>query len=119
MKRFTTVFAVCALLLVVVTGCKAKNEAAAPAPASQGQVGAPMALADSSLSGKVVETMNAAGYTYLSIENSGKKTWVAIPQTAVKVGQQVTCQPGMEMRDFKSKTLNRTFASIIFSGGLR
>jgi hypothetical protein len=71
------------------------------------------------LSGKVVETMNAAGYTYVSLENNGKKTWVAVPATTVKVGQEVTCQPGMEMRNFTSKTLNRTFESIIFSGGIR
>jgi hypothetical protein len=72
----------------------------------------------SSLSGKVVETMNAGGYTYVSLEKNGKKTWVAIPETVVKVGQKVTFQPGGEMKNFTSKTLNRTFESIIFSGGL-
>ena len=75
-------------------------------------------LNSSSLSGKVVETMNAGGYTYVSFEKDGKKTWVAIPPTEVKVGQEVTFQPGAEMRNFTSKTLNRTFESIIFSGGL-
>lgn len=77
------------------------------------------ALNSSSLSGKVVETMNAGGYTYISVvEKNGKKTWVAIPVTKVKVGQKVTYQPGAEMRNFTSKTLNRTFESIIFSPGL-
>jgi hypothetical protein len=76
------------------------------------------ALNSSPLSGKVVETMNAGGYTYVSLEKNGKKTWVAIPATEIKVGQEVTLQPGMEMRNFPSKTLNRTFESIIFSGGL-
>jgi hypothetical protein len=65
-----------------------------------------------------VETMNSGGYTYVSIENSGKRTWVAIPATTVKVGQEVTCQPGMEMKNFTSKTLKRTFESVIFSDGL-
>ena len=41
-----------------------------------------------SLSGKVVETMNSGGYTYVSLESNGKKTWVAVPATAVKVGQR-------------------------------
>jgi hypothetical protein len=72
----------------------------------------------SSLSGKVVETMNAGGYTYVSLEKDGKKTWIAIPVTEVKVGQKVTYLPGAEMRNFTSKTLNRTFESIIFSPGL-
>ena len=75
-------------------------------------------LNSSSLSGKVVETMNAGGYTYVSVEKDGKKTWVAIPPTEIRVGQEVTLQPGAEMRNFTSKTLNRTFESIIFSGGL-
>ena len=70
-----------------------------------------------SLSGKVVETMNAGGYTYVCLEKGGKKTWVAVPEMKVTVGQQITFKPGQEMKDFSSKTLNRTFASIIFSEG--
>ena len=112
MKRFTLVFAVCALFFVVAVGCnRTKTEAPAPQPAAN------MAPAVS-LSGKVVETMNSGGYTYVSLENNGQKTWVAVPQTQVKVGQELACQPGMEMKDFTSKTLNRTFASIFFSGGV-
>lgn len=119
MKRFQLVFAVCVLFFVVAGGCNsAKKEAPAPA-ASQAQPAANTAPAGISLSGKVVETMNSGGYTYISLENNGTKTWVAIPATAVKVGQMVTCQPGAEMKNFTSKTLNRTFESIIFSGGIR
>jgi hypothetical protein len=62
--------------------------------------------------------MNAGGYTYVSLEKDGKKTWFAIPAAELKVGQEVTLQPGGEMRNFTSKSLNRTFESIIFSGGL-
>ena len=117
MIRFNVVVAVCVLSLAVVVGCKsAKQEAAAPAAAPQAE---PAAQSGGDLSGKVVETMNSGGYTYVCLENSGKKTWVALPQTAVTVGQKVTCQPGMVMKDFKSKTLNRTFDSIIFSVGIR
>jgi hypothetical protein len=89
--------------------------APAPAPAQASA----QAQVEESLSGKVVETMSSGGYTYVYLENKGKKTWVAVPQTAVTVGQMVTCQPGMEMKNFTSKTLNRTFASVFFSGGIR
>lgn len=116
MKRSKLVFAVSVLFLVSAIGCKAKQDA--PAPASQAQPAANMAQADISLSGKVVETMNSGGYTYVSLEKNGKKTWVAIPEAKVKVGQELTCQPGMVMKNFTSKTLNRTFESIIFSGGI-
>jgi hypothetical protein len=70
------------------------------------------------LSGKVVETMNAGGYTYVLIEKKGKKTWVAVPETKVTVGQQIAFEPGQEMKSFKSNTLKRTFDSIIFSAGV-
>jgi outer membrane lipoprotein-sorting protein len=117
MKRTTLVIAVCALLFVGISGCKqAKNEAVAPAPQAQAQ---PPVQLGQNISGKVVETMNSGGYTYVSIEKDGKSTWVAMPETKVRVGQEVTCAGGMEMQNFKSKTLNRTFASIIFSEGLR
>ncbi len=118
MKRFALVVAAGVLFVVGVSGCNsAKKEAQAPAPQAQQQ---PMAAAPAAtaLSGKVAETMNSGGYTYVLLENGGKKTWVAVPQVAVKVGQQVSCQPGMEMENFTSKTLNRTFDSIFFSGGI-
>jgi hypothetical protein len=118
MKLSNLVVAVSVMLLIGAVGCKsAKQEASAPM--SQAQPAAGAAQAGDPLSGKVVETMSSGGYTYVSIENGGKRTWVAMPQTTVTVGQQVTCKPGMEMKNFTSKTLNRTFASIIFSDGLR
>ena len=73
--------------------------------------------ADAVLSGKVVETMDSGGYTYVCLEKKGKKTWVAVPEMKVKKGQNMSFQPGTEMVNFKSKTLNRTFDRVIFSGG--
>ncbi|MEW6115597.1 MAG: hypothetical protein AB1553_01695 [Nitrospirota bacterium] len=71
-----------------------------------------------SLSGKVVETMDSGGYTYCLIKDkSGQKTWVAVPQMKVKKGQDISFQAGLEMTNFTSKTLNRTFEKIYFSGG--
>jgi hypothetical protein len=72
-----------------------------------------------SVSGKVVETMDSGGYTYLYIDNgSDMKSWVAIPQTQVKVGEQVTADGGMVMQNFTSQTLGRTFSEIIFASGI-
>jgi len=69
------------------------------------------------LSGKVVETMNSGGYTYLLLEKKGKKTWVAVPSIKATVGQEIALMPGSEMHNFTSKTLKRKFESIIFSAG--
>ncbi len=70
------------------------------------------------VTGKVTETMNAAGYTYMLIENQMGKQWVAIPESEVAVGQAVTYVQGMTMSKFYSKSMDRTFESIIFSAGL-
>ena len=70
------------------------------------------------VSGKVVETMDSGGYTYICLESGGKKVWAAVPTMKVSVGQELTLQPGQEMSNFKSKSLNRTFDSVIFSGGV-
>ncbi|MBU1140189.1 MAG: DNA-binding protein [Proteobacteria bacterium] len=79
---------------------------------------APVADLDMPITGKILETMNAGGYTYLQIDTGSSQPWVAIPQSQVKVGDEVTCNPGMAMGNFTSKTLNRTFDSIIFSSGI-
>lgn len=70
------------------------------------------------IAGKVKETMNSAGYTYVLLEKDGVQTWAALPETQVAVGQEITIYAGMEMKNFKSNTLNRTFDSIIFSSGI-
>ena len=107
-------------LAFAIAGCQ-KNEVKPQMPAGQPSMqgaASPALKEDTALSGKVVETMNSGGYTYVFIEKNGQKTWVAIPTTPVKVGQEITLKPGMEMKNFTSKTLNRLFESIIFSGGL-
>lgn len=70
-----------------------------------------------SITGKISETMNSGGYTYICIDKDGKKTWVAIPETKVSVGDDISLPPGYEMINFTSKTLNRTFDKIIFTTG--
>ncbi len=67
-----------------------------------------------STTGKVVETMNAGGYTYVQVDDGSKKIWAAAPQFPVKVGAQVVVPQGMPMTDFYSKTLDRTFEVVYF-----
>jgi hypothetical protein len=121
MKRFfghTVPAVIISSMILSAVSAFAVTDKPSPVPPPEKVEKAGAALNSSSLSGKVVETMNAGGYTYISVEKDGKRTWVAIPVTEVKVGQEVTYQPGAEMRNFTSKTLNKTFESIIFSGGL-
>ena len=69
------------------------------------------------ISGKVLETFNSGGYTYLLLDVDGFKDWVAIPSLYVEVGEEVELLPGTQMGQFSSKPLNRTFDRIIFSAG--
>lgn len=69
------------------------------------------------LSGKVLETMDGGGYTYIYLKNGDDKVWVAAPVMKVTVGQELTLMPGFEMKNFTSKALNRKFDKVIFSAG--
>ncbi len=69
--------------------------------------------------GKVLETANGGGYTYIRLMLDGKETWVAGPETEVKVGDRVMLTPGNRMVMFWSRTMDRTFEEILFVGGIR
>jgi hypothetical protein len=86
-----------------------------PVPGQSGT--AATAATAAPLAGKVVETMDSGGYSYICLEKDGKKTWVAVPVMMVQVGDEMELLPGAAMPNFASKGLNRTFESIIFSGG--
>ena len=75
--------------------------------------------ATGNLTGKVVETMDAATYTYALIDTGAAKAWVAAPQFIVKVGDTLAVADAMPMNDYRSKTLNRTFDVVYFSGNVR
>lgn len=116
MKRFLMLFLFTFLLFVARDGSYAFSQSAAKAPADhpamKSQGGTP------ALSGKVIESMNSGGYSYVNISKDGKTIWVAIPQTNVTVGQDISVRPGMTMNNFNSKSLNRSFKSIVFSSGV-
>jgi hypothetical protein len=64
--------------------------------------------------GKVLATLDAPGYTYMELANTEKRFWIAAPTTRVKVGDRVRFEQSLVMKNFNSKTLNRTFDQIIF-----
>jgi len=72
-----------------------------------------------SYSGKVVETMNAANYTYVLLDTGTTKLWAAAPQFAVKVGDSVAISSAAPMPKFHSKTLNRDFDVVYFTGNVK
>lgn len=77
------------------------------------------AAAAGNFTGKVVETMDAATYTYALIDTGAAKAWIAAPQFIVKTGDTLAVADAMPMNDYRSKTLNRTFDVVYFSGNVR
>ncbi|MGB5510770.1 MAG: hypothetical protein WBM87_03580 [Woeseiaceae bacterium] len=69
--------------------------------------------------GTVLETMDAAGYTYVLLDTAAGQRWVAAQRTPVAVGDIVQTDQGMAMQKFTSPSLNRDFEVIYFSGALQ
>jgi hypothetical protein len=92
-------------------GCKREPAritpvASTPAPA--------VAIESGKLSGTVVETMDAGGYTYAQLERGNTRIWVAGPITKLTVGTALDRLDGAPMSSFHSDTLDRTFDLIYF-----
>ena len=66
--------------------------------------------------GKVVSSVDASIYTYIELSENGKNVWIAAPTVKVKKGDMVRFADGAVMSNFFSKSLNRTFESVIFVG---
>lgn len=66
----------------------------------------------------VMETMSSAGYTYVRVEEEGNSFWIALPETTVTVGEEISFYEQMLMENFTSRSLNRTFDKILFVGAV-
>src|SRR3989338_4998838 len=123
------------LLLVAITGTAvaassqdsdtAKPAAAASphaaAPAGKTDVamppGHPTAIpADTKLvnSGNVLEVIDSPMYTYLQVTSDKGPLWLAVFKTDIIKGATVRYSSGVAMPKFYSKSLDRTFDTIIF-----
>ena len=79
----------------------------------------PPALQLAAGSGKVVQKLDAGSYTYIRLDDgTGNETWAAVPKTQLEIGEQIALKGGTVMRNFNSKTMNRTFDSSIVSTGV-
>ena len=119
-----TIIVILAVTALAAAGCQKKEEAPKPAAAPHGEMppaqmpaqmppgGNPHAglkqveiPAGAGHKGKVVEAVNASGYTYVQVEENGQKLWVAVMETSVKPGDIVEFPDSSPMVNFKSKSL--------------
>jgi len=112
MSKLSKWFILCVLLLLAIgqayafPGKQASSGAASAAPAA------------AEVSGTVVQTMNAGGYTYALLDKDGAQIWCAMPETQIKVGDDIAVAPGAPMYNFNSRSLNKTFETIYFTSGM-
>lgn len=62
----------------------------------------------------VDEVIQTTSYTYLLANENEKLQWLALPKIEASEGDVYYYEDGMEMKDFKSNELDRTFASVMF-----
>lgn len=96
--------------------CVARGDDSVPSPAPHTETRA--ANQGNGFSGRVTETTNAVSYTYICVDTGTKKVWAAAPQFPVRVGDAVTISSSMPMPNYHSKTLDRTFDVVYFTGGV-
>jgi hypothetical protein len=129
MKRYSTIMSVLLTLALPVAGScadapKAPEKADVNVEAIKNSMtkshsmmgGSPTAADGAELNptGRVIETMDGGGYTYVNLEKDGKKTWVTFPTLETRVGETLSFRGCMEMPNFQSKALNRKFDTILF-----
>ncbi len=96
--------------LVVIIACGEKDQ---PQVENQNQM-----MNESSVEGVhnvlVEEKLDANSYSYLKVAENGKSYWIAVNKMEINPGEYVIFSKSMEMKDFKSESLGRTFKSILF-----
>lgn len=67
-----------------------------------------------SVKGEVLEVRDVESYTYLRLKTEEGETWAAVAKARVRKGSQITLENVMVMENFESKTLKKTFKTILF-----
>ncbi|MBU1368771.1 MAG: SH3-like domain-containing protein [Bacteroidetes bacterium] len=63
---------------------------------------------------EVLEVIQANAYTYLNVAEDNQKFWIAVPTMDAQKGDALHFTQSMEMTDFHSRDLDRTFELVLF-----
>ena len=94
-------------ILLILTGC-GNNETNSNEKVQSNDMQA------GSRSGEVIDKIDAGSYSYLQLKENDQVYWAAVPTMKIDNGEQIFFSEYMEMKNFKSETLNRTFESVLF-----
>lgn len=114
-----TLTAVAILTILSLASCRPKEQAVSeeqdqPAPVEQVQSPHQAAGHAAVHIGTVQEVLQASAYTYLRVKEQDREVWAAITKRDMAVGEKVSFGDALEMKNFHSKELDRTFESIYF-----
>ncbi|MEJ2704539.1 MAG: hypothetical protein P8Z79_19065 [Sedimentisphaerales bacterium] len=110
----TTLTAISVLSALLLLSCQKKEDepqeqAVQPVqPAQQVHAGADVHTV------VVQEVIQASAYTYLHVKEKDRDYWIAIAKREIEPGKTISFAGGLEMKNFKSKDLQRTFETIYF-----
>jgi hypothetical protein len=79
--------------------------------------GSKATVADSELTGntgQVLSVIQVPGYTYVEVRNNGRDLWLAGNPVEITEGEIISWADAAMMRNFQSKTLDRTFDELMF-----
>ena len=114
-----TLTAISILAALALFSCKPKDqqpqEQGAPVPA---QMSAHPPIAADLHTGVVQEVLQANAYTYLNVRENDANSWIAVTKREIQPGQTVSYVGGLEMKDFTSKDLQKTFDTVYFVDNL-
>ena len=96
------------VVLVGFSGCVKKNKV----PTAQNLANPAMHEV------KVAEVVQTSNYTYLKVSDNGAENWIAVTRQEAAVGEVYYYDQALEMKNFNSKELKRTFETIYFVQGL-
>jgi len=94
---------------LLIAGCNNKKEEQKPEKTNSHEV-----VNKQLHVGKVIDFMDAGDYTYVQLNENNNEYWIAIPKTDVQKDEKLTFSEFIEMKNFESKTLKRTFETVLF-----
>jgi len=118
MEKSKYIYGGLAVVIIVILGIVAFNNK------TENKTVEPEVMGQSTTQDAVLHTVtvedfiNTSNYTYVQVKENGKDYWIAVTKMDVKKGQTLYFSKSMEMKDFHSTELNRTFDSVLFVDGI-
>lgn len=106
------------VILIGFTSCssstskKAKENNSALSEVNKTVAATPQTQHQFSNKGVIQMVLQTADYTYVLVKTGTQSNWMAINKMSVKKGETLYYDNGLEMSNFHSKALNRTFTKL-------